>query len=63
MIQPERIQRLNNQTAKNRDYVLYGMQAAQRAEDNHALEHAIAAANLREKTLLVCFRSEERRGG
>ena len=31
------------------------MQAAQRAEDNHALEHAIAAANLREKTLLVCF--------
>ena len=55
MIQPERIERLNARTAKDRDYVLYGMQAAQRADDNHALEHAIAAANDRDKPLVVCF--------
>jgi deoxyribodipyrimidine photo-lyase len=55
MIQPERIERLNTRTAKDRDYVLYWMQAAQRADDNHALEHAIAVANDRGKPLWVCF--------
>ena len=55
MIQPERIEPLNNQTPKDRRYVLYWMQAAQRAEDNHALEHAIALANRHQKPLLAAF--------
>ncbi|NLW83222.1 MAG: deoxyribodipyrimidine photolyase [Phycisphaerae bacterium] len=55
MIQPERIERRNSQTVKDRRYVLYWMQAAQRAEDNHALEHAIGLANQRQKPLLAAF--------
>lgn len=55
MIQPERIERLNNRTNKDRRYVLYWMQAAQRVEDNHALEHAITLANHRQKPLLAVF--------
>lgn len=55
MIQPERIEPLNNHTLKERDYVLYWMQSAQRADDNHALEHAVAIANARAKPLLVLF--------
>ena len=55
MIQPERIAPLNNHPARDRDVVLYWMQAAQRAQDNHALEHAIEIANQRGKPLLVVF--------
>ncbi|HDS84415.1 MAG TPA: deoxyribodipyrimidine photo-lyase [Phycisphaerales bacterium] len=55
MIQPERIERLNDQPLRHRDYVLYWMQAAQRAEDNHALERTIEIANRRGKPALVCF--------
>jgi deoxyribodipyrimidine photo-lyase len=45
MIQPERIQPLNRLDTQQGRYVLYWMQAAQRAEYNHALEYAIDRAN------------------
>lgn len=37
------------------DYILYHMQTAQRAEQNHALEYAVRKANEQEKGLLVSF--------
>jgi len=55
MIQKERVRPLNNETAKKRDYVLYWMQASQRAEYNHALEYAAGEANARGKPLVVFF--------
>lgn len=45
MIQPERVQLLNDRPARAGRYVLYWMQSAQRAEGNHALEYAIRQAN------------------
>jgi deoxyribodipyrimidine photo-lyase len=46
MIEASRIQALNQRARKHgRKYVLYWMQAAQRAEWNHALEYAIGEAN------------------
>jgi deoxyribodipyrimidine photo-lyase len=60
MSQPERIEQLNNQPMRRREYVLYWMQAAQRAEDNHALERAIEVANQRNKPVVVCFSLTER---
>ncbi|MFC2171276.1 hypothetical protein ACFLU6_01435 [Acidobacteriota bacterium] len=41
MIQPERIHLLNRNETRDGAYVLYWMQASQRAEGNHALEHAV----------------------
>ena len=55
MIQKERVRPLNNEKEKRRDYVLYWMQAAQRAEYNHALEYAAGEANARGKPLVVFF--------
>ncbi|MHC4539460.1 MAG: deoxyribodipyrimidine photo-lyase [Planctomycetota bacterium] len=55
MIQPERIEVLNNKPVHAGDYVLYWMQAAQRAEYNHALEYAIRKANHLKKPILVFF--------
>jgi deoxyribodipyrimidine photo-lyase len=55
MIQKERVRPLNNETEKRRDYVLYWMQASQRAEYNHALEYAAGLANARGKPLVVFF--------
>jgi deoxyribodipyrimidine photo-lyase len=55
MIQSERIVALNSKPVRGRKYVLYWMQAAQRAEYNHALEFAIEKANQRKKPLIVCF--------
>lgn len=54
-IQVERIQRLNRRPARDGGYVLYWMQQSQRAEWNHALEHAISRANDLKRPLLVCF--------
>ena len=45
MIKSERIERLNGESQKDRDFVLYWMQASQRPEDNKALNLAIEKAN------------------
>ncbi|HUT30802.1 MAG TPA: deoxyribodipyrimidine photo-lyase [Sedimentisphaerales bacterium] len=55
MVQPERINLLNRRAARLGKYVLYWMQAAQRAEHNHALEYAIERANQLNKPLVVVF--------
>ncbi len=56
MIQPERIQHLNGKPVRREgDFVLYWMQASQRAEDNHALEYAAAQANELGRPLVVFF--------
>ena len=54
-IQPERVQELNGKPVQEGVYVLYWMQQAQRAEYNHALEHAVAEANRLKRPLLVAF--------
>lgn len=55
-MEEERIARLNQlPAAKERRYVLYWMQAAQRAAFNHALEYAIQLANRRKLPVLVGF--------
>ncbi|MFC1677428.1 deoxyribodipyrimidine photo-lyase [Planctomycetota bacterium] len=55
MIQQSRIRCLNNRPERNDKYVLYWMQAAQRAEYNHALEYAISRANQLKLPLVVVF--------
>jgi len=55
MIHKERLKALNNQARKNRELVLYWMQASQRSDDNHALEYAIDQANEGGKPLVVFF--------
>jgi len=55
MIRDERIKRLNNKPVNKGCYVLYWMQAAQRAEYNHALEYAISKANQLKLQLVVVF--------
>jgi deoxyribodipyrimidine photo-lyase len=55
LVQRERVRPLNNDIERRRDFVLYWMQAAQRAEDNHALEYAIDLANDRGKPLVAFF--------
>ncbi len=46
MIEPGRKQQLNNFSARGKGkYILYWMQAAQRADYNHALEYAVEKAN------------------
>ena len=48
-----RIRRRNDRKIQPGDYVLYWMQQSQRAEDNHALEYAVARANEHKKPLVV----------
>jgi len=55
MIQRERIKKLNDKKLKDGRYVLYWMQAAQRAEYNHALEYSIRKANEMRKPVVVFF--------
>jgi deoxyribodipyrimidine photo-lyase len=55
MIQQERIKQLNDRRGDGGKYVLYWMQAAQRAEYNHALEYAIRTANKLKKPVIVFF--------
>ncbi len=55
MIQAERILCRNNKPERDRGFVLYWMQAAQRAEWNHALEYAVQQANERGKPVLAAF--------
>lgn len=55
LVQQERIQTLNDEAQTDGQYVLYWMQQAQRAEHNHALEHAIAQANELTQPVVVGF--------
>ena len=55
MIQKERIKALNKKEVKKGTYVLYWMQASQRAEYNHALEYAIIKANELRQPIIVFF--------
>jgi len=55
MIQKERIKVLNSKMVRKGQYVLYWMQASQRAECNHAMEYAILQANELRVPLLVYF--------
>ncbi|MCU0644241.1 MAG: deoxyribodipyrimidine photo-lyase [bacterium] len=55
MIQNKRMKILNKKSLQRRQFVLYWMQASQRAEYNHALEYAIQQANELNKPLVVFF--------
>jgi deoxyribodipyrimidine photo-lyase len=55
ILQQQRIKLLNIIVIQHRKYVLYWMQASQRAEYNHALEYAIQQANELNKPLVVFF--------
>jgi deoxyribodipyrimidine photo-lyase len=55
MIQKERIKVLNKKEVKKGAYVLYWMQASQRAEYNHALEYAISKGNDLHQPVIVFF--------
>jgi deoxyribodipyrimidine photo-lyase len=55
MIQSTRIRTLNAADRRAGDYILYWMQAAQRAEDNHALEYAVRLANRERLPVVVYF--------
>lgn len=55
MIHKTRISLLNKSRARKGKYVLYWMQASQRAKYNHALEFAIRQANERNEPVLVYF--------
>ncbi|NWG03905.1 MAG: deoxyribodipyrimidine photo-lyase [Syntrophaceae bacterium] len=55
MIQEERVKRLNQKEGKQGTYVLYWMQASQRAAYNHALEYAITRANELRQAVIVFF--------
>ena len=55
MIHDTRIKLLNQKTVKDRDFILYWMQSAQRTSYNHALEYAIRMSNKLKKFLKVCF--------
>jgi len=55
VIQPERVRALSAKPVRPGDYVLYWMQAAQRAEGNHALEFAVRRANELGRPLVAFF--------
>lgn len=55
MIGEGRVKPLNRWATRDGRYVLYWMQASQRAETNHALEYAALVANELQKPLLVFF--------
>ena len=55
MVEMERVRFLNDRKTAKGQYVVYWMQASQRAEYNHALEYAIEQANDLRQPLLVFF--------
>jgi deoxyribodipyrimidine photo-lyase len=54
-IREERVEFLNDEDARDGDFVLYWMQASVRTEHNHALEYAVQRANELGQRLLVVF--------
>ena len=60
MIQEQRIQALNRRPDRAGDFVLYWMQAAQRARGNHALEYANRQADARGLPVVAYFGLTER---
>jgi deoxyribodipyrimidine photo-lyase len=60
MIHPERVRSANKRDVRRGKYVLYWMQASQRAEVNHALEYAAERANELGLPLLAFFGITER---
>ena len=55
MIAPQRVTVLNRKKPRSGKFVLYWMQAAQRAEYNHALEYAIEKADSLKKPVIAIF--------
>jgi len=55
MIEESRIQPLNKNHPARGEFVVYWMQASQRAEYNHALEYAITRANESKLPVIVYF--------
>jgi deoxyribodipyrimidine photo-lyase len=55
MIEEARIKHFNDSRKTSGDYVLYWMQASQRAKYNHALEFAVEKANELRQPLIVYF--------
>jgi len=55
MIQPDRVQFLNEQYPRRGRYVLYWMQQSQRASGNHALEFAVREADRLKLPVVACF--------
>ena len=55
MVEPERIRPLNDKPVGDGRFVLYWMQASQRAEWNHALEFAVRQANGRRQPVVALF--------
>ncbi len=55
MIQEDRVEVLNSAELRKGKYVLYWMQASQRAECNHALEYAIRQANALGRPVVAFF--------
>ncbi len=60
MIHPERVRPLNDRPPRRGRYVLYWMQASVRTRANHALEHAIDAANAAGLPVVAAFGLTER---
>ena len=63
MIQPTRVQPLNDRPEQKGRYVLYWMQQAQRVDDNHALVFAMRRANELALPLVVFFGLTDRYPG
>ncbi|MFB6291075.1 MAG: deoxyribodipyrimidine photo-lyase [Candidatus Bipolaricaulia bacterium] len=55
MLEPERIKKLNEEDEVSGEYILYWMQASQRAEENQALQLAISKANELNLPVIVYF--------
>lgn len=60
MIEQERVKLLNKRPVKRGSFILYWMQASQRAEGNHALEYAILKANKLNQPIITYFGIAER---
>jgi len=55
MIHPERVRKLNDRSIQKGRFILYWMQASQRAECNHALEYSIRQSNQQKLPVATLF--------